>query len=269
VTGLQSVYETAFGAELLRVLEEGQHDAVGFAQLREQFQLVMSRIRSMASLLQPNRVDSYADSEGRDMHKVHAYHAAVVPNAAHGAPQVPSSNDNIQSRIKKDTRKCNYCGEIVHIRRKCPAWKQWLQVQQQAQRQMNQGGLQPHLPHPQHHNIHTAMAQANQANAQFPRSEAGTSRAPASAAALLRQLSQLILQPPNDSATPAPSDNTGHARMSSTEAIVTAVRHNQNSSDVWLDVGSTHHVVGDKSYLFDCTGSHVSSLPVAGGEELW
>jgi hypothetical protein len=202
----------------------------------------------MASLLLPNGVGSYADNEGRDMHKVHAYHAAVVPNAGNGAPQVPSPN-NFQPRIKKDTRKCNYCGEIGHIRRKCPAWKQWVQAQQQAQRQINQGELQPHLPHPHYHKVHTAMAQANQANAQFPRSEAGTSRPPASAAALLRQLSQLILQPPNESATPAPSDSTGHARMYATQAIVTAVRHNQNSDDVCLDGGSTHHVVGDKSYL--------------------
>jgi hypothetical protein len=112
----------------------------------------------MASLLLPNGVASYADFDGRDMHKVHAYHAAVKPNAGHGVPQlppqVPSSSHNIQPRPKKDTRKCNYCGEIGHIRRKCPAWKQWVQAQQQAQRQINQGELQPHLPHPQYHKVH-------------------------------------------------------------------------------------------------------------------
>jgi hypothetical protein len=57
------------------------------------------------------------------------------------------------------------------------------------------------------------------------------------AAALLLQLAQLLLQPPNDSAMPEGSNSTGHAQMYSTQAVVAAVRYRPNRTDVWLDGG--------------------------------
>jgi hypothetical protein len=64
----------------------------------------------------------------------------------------------------------------------------------------------------------------------------------------------------------------GNAKMYSTQAVlrVTVQRASRigcGMTEIWLDGGSTHHMVRDKSLIFNRTASHVSSVVVAGGEE--
>jgi transposase InsO family protein len=55
--------------------------------------------------------------------------------------------------------------------------------------------------------------------------------------------------------------------MYCTQAVVSSVRKEHSAEYFWLDGGSTHHVVSSKDMLYDHTGSHVSSVLVAGGEK--
>jgi hypothetical protein len=64
----------------------------------------------------------------------------------------------------------------------------------------------------------------------------------------------------------------GNAKMYSTQEIVRSMVQRVcgigcGMIELWLDVGSTHHVVRDKGLLFNRTASNVNSVLVAGGEE--
>jgi transposase InsO family protein len=264
VTGLQGQYKSAFGAELIRILEEGHRDDAEFADIREQFQTIVSRIRSMAALLLPNGVASSTTKDAEDDHRVVAFQAAAAPFK----PQNPETTQKLNQqpirdpRARRDTRKCNFCGATGHIRRNCDAWKQWLEARQQAQQSIVQGALPQQPPYNRQQQHHIQMPQVYQADG-----NGATSQRQQQATALLKQLSQFLLDPTPDPTVSPEFPGPGNARMYSTQAVITASRSGQQPGHLWLDGGSTHHVVRNKAFLFDCTGSHVSSVLVAGGEQ--
>jgi hypothetical protein len=62
--------------------------------------------------------------------------------------------------------------------------------------------------------------------------------------------------------------NGGHARMYSTRAVVASVKQfGCGLTELWLDGGSTHHVVRDPSLFSNRRASQVNNVLVAGGEE--
>jgi hypothetical protein len=271
ITGLQSQHKSAFGAELIRVLEQGQTEDAEFGDIREQFQSVVSRIRSMAALLLPNGVLSSASKDEEDDHHVAAFQASAQPPVHQPTqpPQQPQHNRPRHSsarRARPDNRKCNYCSEIGHIRRNCPLWREWLQARHQAQQSIAQGALPHQPPYPQQNDqTYMQMPQAYQVDVRA--GNGPTLHGQQQAQALLRQLSQLLLNPTSDTQVPPPFPGAGNAKMYSTQAVVAAAWGGQQSGHIWLDGGSTHHVVRNKAFLFDCTGSPVSSVLVAGGEQ--
>lgn len=142
---------------------------------------------------------------------------------------------------------CHHCRKKGHIRRNCPEWLQ-LKAQQDAVRR----------PWGRNHDGTDRLRNASANN-------------PSKAQALLSQLQKELSDTTISGPTPNNIPYGGTARMYSMQAIVTEVISSTHKSmdkrTLWLDGGSTHHVVHDKHLLHNCSASAVNSVLVAGGEQ--
>jgi DNA-binding FrmR family transcriptional regulator len=163
VTGLHDKYKSAFGAELIRLLEDGHQEDAEFADIREQFQNIVSRIRSMAALLLPNGIASCVSRNENDQHQVAAFQAAAerqhLPTHQQYRPQQ-------RPQEKRDNRVCRHCHGVGHIQRNCPLWKEWVSAREQSARQGTYNGTYPQVagsnpatfPHNQRSHTHNGTS---------------------------------------------------------------------------------------------------------------
>jgi transposase InsO family protein len=258
VTGLQQSYKSAFGAELIRMLEDDQGQQKTFEVIRAKFQAILSRIRSLAALLLP---EGLASNTGKQEDLVAAYQAEGHQQA--GGRMSTQQNPPHHAKGKRDTRVCHYCNEMGHIRRNCPRWKEWLSAREQNARQNVQ---QQGSRYPGGHQLNQPQAYNAAGDLQRFGVQAG-SHGQHYADTVLQQISKLLHD--RSSAPPVPPDfhAPGNARMYCTQAVASSVRKEHSAEYLWLDGGSTHHIVSSKDMLYDHTGSHVTSVLVAGGEK--
>jgi hypothetical protein len=175
------------------------------------------------------------------------------PHATHHPPASTSTHGTQlqQQTSEPSARECYYCGKTGHLKRNCRKFKADVAAAQQQQ-------VQEHL-----------QASKRPIQLQEPRPAAYN----VASASLQRQLKEMQQQLDRLKAEDhVQLSYGGNGKMYSTQAVlrVTVQRASRigcGMTEIWLDGGSTHHVVRDKSLLFNRTASHVSSVVVAGGEE--
>jgi hypothetical protein len=105
---------------------------------------------------------------------------------------------------------------------------------------------------------------AFQARGKYPETAAGTSQTADELRLQLADMQEQLNRLTGYDGLP----NGGPARMYSTTAIVNRVQqHDCGLTELWLDGGSTHHVVRHPSLPYNRTASQVNSVLVAGGED--
>jgi hypothetical protein len=102
VTGLQHPYKSAFGAELIRILENVQGQQKTCKVIRAKIQAFLSRIRSLAALLLP---EGLASNTGKQKDDVAAYQAGAEGHQhAGGRMSMQQIPQTMQER--SDTPEC-------------------------------------------------------------------------------------------------------------------------------------------------------------------
>jgi hypothetical protein len=171
-------------------------------------------------------------------------HATPQPPNLHAAPGPPVHNDlehpHKRQALDPQVRHCWYCDKPGHIKRNCRKFK--------ADMLMQQGGAGP---------------------IQLRQPAAAMQVAPPDLQAQLNEMQQQLsrLTATGFSANDADLPNGGNARMYNTRAIVAqVVQLDCGLTELWLDGGSTHHVVRNATLLSHRTASYINEVLVAGGE---
>jgi hypothetical protein len=223
VRGLQTANKQAVGSTALAAVNSNAPDGRyrNIEESRELFASICSQVTSHCELLVQQTQDESVDDERTAM-------ALQSGAQTQSAPQLPTQTAP-QQRIQRDTRVCNHCLEVGHIRRGCP---KYLAGEPPASRSHSQ------MPH---------------ANQQGRGSGIRNERLLFALVQRLRLRSQQDPQPAHGTAPGA-----GPARMHAATAIAGRGDNEPISKDpttMWLDSGSTHHTICNRDMMVNRTAS--------------
>jgi hypothetical protein len=302
VAGLREDMRRAIGDSILSLVEENLTADSTAEDIQTVFNLIISRIRARCAQLFPAQVPSQAhfgeaaamavqerqpilpqgqhsqgpDHSGKECHWCHKL--GHIKRNCTGYKRYLSDQAELQRNYASNRRdyqpmpqhlRRDYQPMPQHFRRDYQAMPQNLRRDYQPIPQNEPRGQHP-LPQGRHRDIQQPprVRQPPQVDAAAFQAQ-GTICAPQPPTALeLQQQLADMQEQLNRLGGYDGLPNGGPARLYSTRGVVNRVQNVEcGVTELWLDGGSTHHVVQDPSLLFNKSASAVNSVLVAGGEE--
>jgi transposase InsO family protein len=258
ILGLAPAAKNVLLDNLMTLIERNLSSNSTPGEIKSIFHTMESRIRARSHMLSTTSQQVQDDTAlmfaaqggGAAYHQPHATpgpsHPPTTPKPP--VPQLQPDRPFRSDANERAERVCYWCNKPGHMKRNGRQFKADMQRELRT-RGMN-SSPQQHRPS-QEHAPGKAM-HVGQVDIQ-------------------RQLDAMQQQLRRLTAAGLPADeadlpNGAHVRMYSTRAVCNSVSQKSDPSQIWLDGGSTHHVVSQKMVLFNMTASHINEVVVAGGE---